>query len=77
MQLEEGDLKKIEDEARKIAKEGLAPERIEYKSEKEARQAFKNNPFKLEILRGREETLSAYRQGEFTDLCTGPHLAKF
>ena len=77
LELEESDLQKIETEARKIVKEALVPERIEYQNEDEARQVFKGNPFKLEILQGREETLSAYRQGEFIDLCTGPHLPNF
>ena len=77
LEIEESELKKIEDEARKIAKQGLVPERIEYKNEDDARKDFKANPFKLEILEGREETLSAYRQGEFIDLCSGPHLPNF
>ena len=77
LELEESDLEKIESEVRKIIKEGLSPERIEYENESEARQVFKGNPFKLTMLQDREETLSAYRQGEFVDLCSGPHLPNF
>ena len=77
LKLEESDLQKIETEVRKIIKEGLRPERIEYPGEAEASQVFKDNPFKLALLKGREETLSAYRQGEFIDLCSGPHLPNF
>lgn len=77
LELEENDLSRIEAEAYKIIKEGLRPQRIEYGSEKKASQVFKDNPFKLEIIRNSEETLSAYQQGEFVDLCTGPHLPHF
>ncbi len=77
LELDQEDLQKIEAEAHKIIKQNLSPERIEFTSEDEAKQVFHQNPFKLELIVGREETLSAYRQGEFIDLCTGPHIPHF
>ena len=72
--LEETDLERIEDEINKLCQEKISIERIEYKDSKEACEVFKNNPFKMAIIEGKEETLSAYRQGDFLDLCSGPHL---
>ena len=45
-------------------------------SKAEALQAFANNPYKCELIQSFEEgsPLTAYRQGEFYDLCSGPHL---
>ncbi len=77
LRLHEKDLEKIESEARNIIKERLIPERIEFAREEDAKQAFAKNPFKLELIQGKEETLSAYRQGEFLDLCAGPHIPHF
>ena len=74
LSIEEADLQRIEKVAHSIAQENLLPDRIEFQDEADAREVFKENPFKVAILEGREETLSAYRQGEFIDLCTGPHL---
>lgn len=74
LQISEEDFPKIEAEVQKIIKERIVPERIEYKSEAEAKKDFGDNPFKSEIIAAKEETLSAYRQGDFVDLCTGPHI---
>ena len=68
------DLKAIESEVQKIIKERIVPERVEFKNESEAKKEFQDNRFKLEIMSNKEETLSAYRQGDFIDLCTGPHI---
>ena len=70
------DLPKIEAECKKIAKENLRVERKEISYE-EARTLFADQPFKLELIddygkEGRE--LTVYTQGEFSDLCAGPHL---
>ena len=77
IQVSEDDFPTIEKEIKKIINENYQPHRIEYKNEKEAKEAFYDNPYKQEIIEKSEETLSAYQQGEFIDLCTGPHLPSF
>jgi len=73
----EEDLKKITEEMRKIAKEKLPVERFEM-SRDEAVEFFskQGEVYKAEIIRDipQDEVLSLYRQGEFTDLCRGPHV---
>ncbi len=72
--LSEEDFPRIEEEMRKIVKEHIAPERVEYPDMATAKREFQGNPFKLELIEKHEESLSAYRQGDFIDLCTGPHI---
>ncbi len=77
-QLGEEDLRKIEDKMIKIAGENHTFERVEL-SKNEAIDFFKKqeDQYKLEILselNDQEETISIYNEGNFTDLCTGPHL---
>ncbi len=70
------DLDKIEAEMKKICKEALMPERLEMTAD-EARAAMANEPYKLELieeLASKGETLSFYKQGDFVDLCAGPHI---
>ncbi len=69
------DLAKIEEEMRKICKEKLKIERFEL-PRNEALELMKDNPFKVELINDlpEGETISFYRQGEFVDLCAGPHL---
>ena len=69
------DLEKIEAEMRKICKEKLKIERFEL-PRKEALELMKDNPFKVELINDLPEdaVISFYKQGEFTDLCAGPHL---
>ncbi len=67
------DLAKLEEEMKKIIKEHLATVRVELTRNK-ARELFRDNPFKLEMVEELGEGLSAYRQGEFLDLCRGPHV---
>lgn len=75
----EEDLKKIEDKMQEISKRDLKPSREDLKRI-DAIEYFKskrNDPFKVEILETiakDEENVSLYHQGEFTDLCRGPHL---
>ena len=73
----EEDLNKITEEMRKIAKEKLPVERFEL-SRDEAVEFFskQGEEYKAEIIRDipQDEVLSLYRQGEFTDLCRGPHV---
>ena len=68
-------LEKIEAEMRVIIKEKLPLERFEL-SRTEARGLMKDDPYKIELIEGLPEdaVISFYRQGEFTDLCAGPHV---
>jgi len=74
----EEDLEKIEKEAMQIAEENYAPERIVIESKEKALEMFGKNPFKAEIILGLDDQgiFTAYKQGEFMDLCRGPHLPK-
>ncbi|MCB1082107.1 MAG: threonine--tRNA ligase [Chlamydiia bacterium] len=76
LEISEDDFGKIEKEIKKILSEGLKPDRHVFKGKKEALAEFGNNPFKKELIESFEEgsLLTAYRQGEFFDLCRGPHL---
>ncbi len=69
------DFPKIEEEMKKIVKEDLKPQRIEFSSKKEAKNAFKGNSYKLELVDSADgDVISAYKQGNFIDLCRGPHV---
>ncbi len=74
LHISEDDFPKIEEEMRKIVKERLKPERQEYSSAQEALNVFNNNAFKKEMIEELNDGLSAYKQGEFVDLCRGPHI---
>ncbi len=72
------DLEKIQNEMKKIVKEGLDLERFELEPEKavELLESI-NEPYKVELAKehsNKGENISFYKQGEFTDLCAGPHL---
>lgn len=75
----EEDLIKIEDEMKKIIKEDLPLERFEL-PRKEAIKFMeeKGEPYKVKLINDLPEDaiISFYKQGEFTDLCAGPHVAK-
>ena len=74
--LNESDLPVIEKEMKKIAKDGKRIVRHEI-SKKEALEMFKNDPYKIDLISRMDETeqvISCYTQGDFTDLCRGPHL---
>lgn len=68
-------MEKIEAEMRKICKEKLKLERFEL-SREDALDLMKDEPFKVELINDLPEdaVISFYKQGEFTDLCAGPHL---
>ena len=68
-------MEKIEAEMRKICKEKLKLERFEL-PRAEALEFMKDEPFKVELINDlpEDEAISFYRQGEFTDLCAGPHI---
>ncbi len=72
------DLEKIEAEMKKIVKEGLVLERFELSSDEATRlMCEKDEPYKVELIAEhaeKGEAISFYKQGEFTELCAGPHL---
>ena len=71
------DLSKIEGEMKKIVKEALSVERFELPRAEAIRlMEEKEEPYKVELIQDLPEdsVISFYRQGEFTDLCAGPHL---
>lgn len=69
------DLPAIEAEIVKIVKENLPIER-RVLSKKEALELFAEDPYKVELISElpEDETITAYQQGEFVDLCRGPHV---
>ncbi|MBQ3557685.1 MAG: threonine--tRNA ligase [Oscillospiraceae bacterium] len=69
------DLEALEAEMRKICKEKIKLERFEL-SRAEALELMKDEPYKVELINDLDEgaTISFYKQGDFTDLCAGPHL---
>jgi threonyl-tRNA synthetase len=72
--LSESDFPKIESEMKKISKDGKRISREEI-SKEEALERFKNDPYKLDLISNMEGvTISTYKQGEFEDLCRGPHV---
>ena len=71
------DLDKIETEMKKIIKENPAIERFELpRAEAIALMKEKDEPYKVELIEDLPEdaVISFYKQGDFTDLCAGPHL---
>lgn len=69
------DLPQIEKEMKKIAKDGKRIVREEL-SREEALTKFKDDPYKIDLINNMPEdtTISCYTQGDFTDLCRGPHV---
>ena len=74
-QLTAEDLPAIEAEMMKIVKENLPIER-RVLSKQEALEIFASDPYKVELISElpEEEVITAYQQGEFIDLCRGPHV---
>ena len=68
-------LEALENEMKKIIKEDIAIERFSL-PKKEALELMKDEPYKQELINDLEEgeEISFYKQGDFTDLCAGPHL---
>ncbi|EOS60487.1 threonine-tRNA ligase [Firmicutes bacterium M10-2] len=72
--LKDEDLAKIEKEMKKIAKDGKRIVRKEV-SKEEAIEMFKDDPYKEDLIKDLEDgSITVYSQGEFTDLCRGPHV---
>ena len=72
----EEDLLKIEKEMKKISKDGKRIVRREI-SKEEALEMFKDDPYKIDLITRMDENetvISCYSQGDFTDLCRGPHV---
>ena len=73
--IKEEDFEKIEREMKKLSKDGkrLIKKQI---SHDEALEIFKNNPYKIDLLNEmvKDEIVSVYSQGDFDDLCRGPHV---
>ena len=69
------DKQKIEEEMKKIIKEDIEIERFSL-PKKEALELMKDQPYKQELIEElpEGEEISFYKQGDFTDLCAGPHL---
>jgi len=77
LQISESDLAALEKEMQKICESNFKSERSVFQSKEEAVARFQNNPYKLEMIEGfakEGKELSGYTQGEFFDLCRGPHL---
>ena len=74
--IKEEDLVKIEKEMKKISKDGKRIVRREL-SKEEALDLFKEDPYKIDLISRmdeNEQVISCYSQGDFTDLCRGPHV---
>ena len=74
--IKDEDLAKIEKEMKKISKDGKRIYREEISNE-EALERFKNDPYKIDLITRMDEestVISCYTQGDFTDLCRGPHV---
>ncbi|MBI2657462.1 threonine--tRNA ligase [Candidatus Woesearchaeota archaeon] len=70
------DMVKIEQRMNDIVKKDFRIERIDL-NEGEAKKLFKNNPYKIELIEEfhkENQPISAYKQGDFVDLCRGPHI---
>ena len=73
------DLDKLEAEMKKIIKEGAHIEKFELQREEAIKfMEEKNEPYKVELIKDlpEGEKISFYKQGDFTDLCAGPHLQR-
>ena len=72
--IKDEDLPKIEKEMKKIAKDGKRIVRKEI-TKAEALEMFKDDPYKVDLIQDLEDrTITCYQQGEFIDLCRGPHV---
>lgn len=73
------DLDKLEAEMKKVIKEGANIEKFELPREEAIKfMEEKNEPYKVELIKDlpESEKISFYKQGDFTDLCAGPHLQR-
>ncbi len=74
--ISDADFEKIEQEVQKILEENYQTTKQTFKNRQEALDRFRTNPYKVELIEGFPEgAITGYGQGEFFDLCRGPHLA--
>jgi len=71
--VKEEDLEKIEKEMKRISKDNKKIIKLELTKE-EALEMFKDDPYKIDLINNMEGDITAYKQGEFVDLCRGPHV---
>ena len=74
--IKDSDLEKIEREMKKISKDGKRIVKRELTKD-EALEMFKNDPYKIDLISRMDEKetiITCYTQGDFTDLCRGPHV---
>ena len=73
--IKEEDFEKIEKEMKRISKDGKRITKIELTRE-EALEMFKDDEYKIDLINNMEDgtLITAYRQGDYTDLCRGPHV---
>ena len=72
------DLQKIEDKMRELVRQDCVFERLVL-SRQEALEMFKGQPYKVELIKDlpEDEVITAYKCGQFVDLCRGPHVEDF
>ena len=78
LEISDSDFPKIEEEAEKIIQQNLQPKKKTFSSKEEALSFFEGNPFKQELINDiatSGQLLTGYYQGDFFDLCRGPHLS--
>ena len=74
VKISDEDFKKIEEKMRELIKQNIPFEK-ETIGKKEAEKLFKDEPYKMELLRDIEgEEVTIYKSGDFVDLCSGPHV---
>lgn len=76
LQITDEDFSKLEDEVQKIINENFVSKKQVFTNKDEAKKYFNSNKYKLELIDAVEDgkELTGYHQGEFFDLCRGPHL---
>jgi threonyl-tRNA synthetase len=75
LHISDEEFEKIEKEMEKIIDENWKTERIQLSGKEEALKRFGSNKYKAELIEGFEDAaITAYKQGEFIDLCRGPHI---
>jgi threonyl-tRNA synthetase len=76
LHISDEDFVKIEEEMKKIVNENHLTHREKFASKQAAIDAFENNKYKVELIEGFDAAgeFTGYRQGEFFDLCRGPHI---
>jgi len=73
IKISDSDLPRIEKRMRDIIKENVPFEK-EKVSKSKAKETFSHQPYKLEILEDSEDPVSIFKSGDFTDICSGPHI---